>query len=246
MTKLSVNLNKFALLRNSRGTDYPNLLKMAQRTIAAGVHGLTVHPRPDQRHVKYSDVYDLSKLLGKYPDLEFNIEGNPVEKFLSIVKELKPDQCTLVPDAPDQITSDHGWNLQKDRKRLIPIIRDLQKEGVRVSLFMDTETDQIDIAKEIGADRIELHTEPYARAFGTASEKEVYDRFYHSATHAKAIGLGMNAGHDLNLQNLGLFLTIPGILEVSIGHAIVVESFDFSYEGTLQRYMEIISKTLNG
>jgi len=242
MTKLSVNLNKFALLRNARGTDHPNLLKMAKRTIATGVHGLTVHPRPDQRHAKYADVYDLSKLLCSYPDVEFNIEGNPIEKFLSIVKEVKPDQCTLVPDAPDQITSDHGWNLKKDRKRLTPILRNLQAKGIRVSLFMDTETDQIDIAKEIEADRIELHTEPYARAFGTASEKEVYGQFYHAADHAQSIGLGVNAGHDLNLQNLGLFLTIPGILEVSIGHAIVVESFDYSYEGTLKRYMEIISK----
>jgi pyridoxine 5-phosphate synthase len=245
MTKLSVNLNKFALLRNARGTDYPNLLNMAKRTIAAGVHGLTVHPRPDQRHAKYSDVYDLSKLLSGYPGLEFNIEGNPIEKFLSIVKEVKPDQCTLVPDAANQITSDHGWNLKKDGKRLIPILKDLQAEGIRVSLFMDTETDQIDIAKEIGADRVELHTEPYARAFGTSSEKEVYDRFHKAAIHAQSIGLGVNAGHDLNLQNLGLFLTIPAILEVSIGHAIAVESFDYSYEGTLQRYMEIISKTLD-
>jgi len=224
MTKLSVNLNKFALLRNARGTDHPNLLKMAKRTIATGVHGLTVHPRPDQRHAKYADVYDLSKLLCSYPDVEFNIEGNPIEKFLSIVKEVKPDQCTLVPDAPDQITSDHGWNLKKDRKRLTPILRNLQAKGIRVSLFMDTETDQIDIA------------------IGTASEKEVYGQFYHAADHAQSIGLGVNAGHDLNLQNLGLFLTIPGILEVSIGHAIVVESFDYSYEGTLKRYMEIISK----
>jgi len=243
MTKLSVNLNKFALLRNARGTDYPNLLNMARRTIASGVHGLTVHPRPDQRHAKYADVYDLSKLLAEYPDLEFNIEGNPIDKFLSIVKEVKPDQCTLVPDDPDQVTSDHGWNLKKDGKRLMPILRDLQAKGIRVSLFMDTEPEQIDIAKEIGADRVELHTEPYARAFGTASEKQVHDRFHHAADYAQSIGLGVNAGHDLNLKNLGLFLTIPVILEVSIGHAIVVESFDYGYEGTLKRYMEIISKT---
>lgn len=243
MTKLSVNLNKFALLRNARGTDYPNLLNMAKRTIGAGVHGLTVHPRPDQRHTKYADVYDLSHLLSEYRHLEFNIEGNPIEEFLRIVKEVRPDQCTLVPDAADQVTSDHGWDLKKDGERLHAILRDLQAEGIRVSLFMDTETDQIDIAKEIGTDRIELHTEPYAKAYGTESEKGVYDRFHHAAVHAQDIGLGVNAGHDLNLQNLGLFLTIPNILEVSIGHAIMVESFDYGYEGTLQRYMEIIKNT---
>ncbi len=246
MTKLSVNLNKLALLRNARGTDFPNLLKMARRTIAARVQGITVHPRPDQRHVTYSDVYDLSQLVSEHPAVEFNIEGNPIHKFLDIVGEVKPTQCTLVPDATEQLTSDHGWNLREDRERLLPIIKNLQAKGIRVSLFMDTEIGQIDIAKTIGADRIELYTEPYAKAFATSCEHEVWVRYRSAAAHAKHIGLGVNAGHDLNLQNLGLFLSIPGILEVSIGHAIVVESFDHGYEGTLRRYLEIIEKSKNG
>ncbi len=245
MTKLSVNLNKFALLRNARGTDFPNLIKMARRTIAAGVHGITVHPRPDQRHVKYSDVYDLSQLLDEHRTVEFNIEGNPIPRFVDIAREVKPTQCTLVPDATEQLTSDHGWNLHEDRERLHPIIQDLRADGIRVSLFMDTELEQIDIARAIGADRVELYTEQYARAFGTRSQEEVYDRFRSAAAHAQSSGLGVNAGHDLNLENLGFFLSIPGILEVSIGHAIVVESFDHGYEGTLRRYLEIIAKTGN-
>lgn len=245
MTKLSVNLNKFALLRNARGTDFPNLVKMAERTILAGAHGLTLHPRPDQRHARYSDVYDLSALLEKTPTVEFNIEGNPIPEFLDIVEEVKPTQCTLVPDAPDQLTSDHGWNLREEEARLRPIIQGLQARGVRVSLFMETGLEQIDIAKSIGADRVELYTESYARAFGTSEEQEVFDRFRVAAGHAEELGLGVNAGHDLNLYNLGSFLSIPGILEVSIGHAIVVESFDYSYEGTLRRYLGIIDKARN-
>jgi len=246
MTKLSVNLNKFALLRNARGTDFPNLIKMAQRTIGAGAHGITVHPRPDQRHVKYSDVSDLSRLLDENPAVEFNIEGYPIPKFLGIVGDVKPTQCTLVPDAKEQLTSDHGWNLREEGEGLLPIIEELQAKGVRVSLFLDTELEQIDIAKSISADRVELYTEPYARAFGTSAQRQVYDRFRSAAVHAQDIGLGVNAGHDLNLRNLGFLLSIPGVLEVSIGHAIVVESFDDGYEGTLRRYLEIIEKANKG
>lgn len=246
MTNLSVNLNKFALLRNARGTDFPNLIKMARRTIAAGAHGITVHPRPDQRHIKYSDVYDISGLLSEHPAVEFNIEGNPIPRLLEVVRDVKPSQCTLVPDTPGQLTSDHGWDLQQDGQRLVPIIRDLQAAGIRVSVFMDPELGQINVAKEIGTDRIELYTEPYARAFGTDSQKEVYDRFCSAAVHAQRIGLGVNAGHDLNLENLGLFLSIPGILEVSIGHAIVVESFDYGFEETIRRYLDMIKETSDG
>lgn len=246
MTNLSVNLNKFALLRNARGTDFLNLIKMARRTIAAGAHGITVHPRPDQRHIKYSDVYDISGLLSEHPAVEFNIEGNPIPRLLEVVRDVKPSQCTLVPDTPGQLTSDHGWDLQQDGQRLVPIIRDLQAAGIRVSVFMDPELGQINVAKEIGTDRIELYTEPYARAFGTDSQKEVYDRFCSAAVHAQRIGLGVNAGHDLNLENLGLFLSIPGILEVSIGHAIVVESFDYGFEETIRRYLDMIKETSDG
>jgi pyridoxine 5-phosphate synthase len=241
MTKLSVNLNKFALIRNSRDTDNPNVCGMALRAIQAGVHGITVHPRPDQRHTRYSDVEDLSRLTGSHPDVEFNVEGNPGADFLEIVGRTRPDQCTLVPDAPDQLTSDHGWDLDQDAEKAKPVVKQLQDLGIRVSLFMDPVAEQIDIARSIGADRVELYTEPYARAFGTDAEDEVWGRFETAASHATSIGLGVNAGHDLNLRNLPRFLTIPGILEVSIGHAIVVESFDHGLEDTIRRYLEIVS-----
>ena len=241
MTKLSVNVNKFALLRNSRDTDYPNVTRMAERAIAAGAHGITVHPRPDQRHIRYSDVHELSALTRHHPDVEFNIEGNPIADFLEIVGEVRPDQCTLVPDDPNQLTSDHGWNLEEDCNSLVPIVNDLQSAGVRVSLFMEPVREQIDRVRSVGVRRIELYTEPYARAFGTSDEDAVWNRFAEAADHAESLGIGVNAGHDLNLKNLPKFLAIKLIEEVSIGHAIVVESFDHGFEGTLARYMKIIS-----
>ncbi|MCP4755288.1 MAG: pyridoxine 5'-phosphate synthase [Proteobacteria bacterium] len=242
MTKLSVNLNKFALLRNARGTDFPNVLKKAHSCIEFGVHGITVHPRPDQRHATYADTRDLSELLRDRKDIEFNVEGNPIPEFLKIVEETGPDQCTLVPDDPDQLTSDHGWDLTKDAERVKPIVDGLKNQGIRVSLFMDPDLRQIDLAKESGTDRIELYTEPYANAFGQAVQQDVLSDFKKAALHAQEIGLGVNAGHDLNLDNLGLFLgTIPNILEVSIGHAIVVEAFDHSLKGTIERYLDILA-----
>jgi pyridoxine 5-phosphate synthase len=240
VTKLSVNVNKFALLRNSRDTDYPNLVQMARRALAARAHGITVHPRPDERHIRYSDVHELSSVLASCPDAEFNIEGNPTPEFLKLVLAVRPDQCTLVPDDPHQLTSDHGWNLEADGERLISVVGDLREAGIRVSLFMDPEIDQIERVPSTRAERIELYTEPYARAFGTEAEDEVWARFARAAAHARELGLGVNAGHDLNLVNLPRFLTIPSVLEVSIGHAIVVESFDFGFEGTLGRYLEIL------
>lgn len=242
MTKLSVNINKFALLRNSRDTDYPNLRSMATRAIRAGAHGITVHPRPDQRHVRYSDVPVLAELRAAHKDVEFNIEGNPSPEFLKILGESRPDQATLVPDAPAQLTSDHGWDLEREGERLAPVVRDLKAKGLRVSLFMDPVPDQIARARDVGADRIELYTETYARAFGTSDAEHVWKRFRDAAGHARELGLGVNAGHDLNLQNLPLFLEIDGILEVSIGHAIVVESFDYGFEDTLRRYLEIVDR----
>lgn len=243
MTKLSVNLNKFALLRNSRGTDVPNVLDKARSCISFGVHGITVHPRPDQRHTKYSDVYELAALLNDYSEVEFNVEGNPVPRFLEVVKETKPDQCTLVPDAVDQLTSDHGWNITREAQSLEPIIQDLQNLGIRVSLFMDTDLQQIELVKKIAADRIELYTEPYADAFGNPDQPEVLSRFTEAAKLARQLGLGVNAGHDLSLKNLDLFLrTVPDVLEVSIGHAIVVESFDYSLKGTIEQYIAILAK----
>lgn len=242
MTNLSVNLNKFALLRNSRDTDYPNLMHMAKRCIAAGIHGITVHPRPDQRHIRYCDMADLSALLQGYPGVEFNIEGNPISTFVELVRKARPAQCTLVPDSPEQLTSDHGWDLRKEGDRLQPIIQQLQQDGIRVSLFLHAEVGQIGLAKATGADRIELYTAPYARVFGAPQQDRVFDCFRQAAAHAHEAGLGVNAGHDLNLRNLGLFLTIPEILEISIGHAIVVESFDHGLENTLAKYLEIVRR----
>ena len=247
MTKLSVNLNKFALLRNARGADFPNVLQKAEECIKYGVHGITVHPRPDERHTRYSDVYELSEYLKDKADIEFNVEGNPVEKFMEIVKDTKPDQCTLVPDDPNQVTSDHGWNLKQDAGRVNPIIQELKAQGIRVSLFIDPDPSQIELAKKVDADRIELYTEAYADAHGSAQEKEVLKTYVEAGTVAHEIGLGVNAGHDLNLKNLGLLLRrLPFIQEVSIGHAIVVEAFDYSLKSTIEQYIEIINAVKRG
>ncbi|NIR52068.1 pyridoxine 5'-phosphate synthase [candidate division KSB1 bacterium] len=241
MTKLSVNLNKFALLRNARGINFPNVIHMGEKCILAGTHGITVHPRPDQRHIKRSDVYELSSFLTDFPEIEFNIEGYPMPDFLAMVAQVKPHQCTLVPDKPEQLTSDHGWDLSKEGEQLQPIISDLKQAGIRVSLFMDRELKQIELTKAIGADRIELYTGPYARAFISRKTKTILANYKRAANKAQEIGLGVNAGHDLNLQNIALFCSIPDILEVSIGHAIVVESFDFGLEQTIKKYLRILN-----
>ncbi|MCG8607506.1 pyridoxine 5'-phosphate synthase [bacterium] len=243
MTKLSVNLNKFALLRNARGTNFPDVLEMARKCIAAGAHGITVHPRPDERHTKRSDVRELAAMLKEYPDVEFNIEGNPEPEFLRLVGEAQPAQCTLVPDDPHQLTSDHGWNIQQQGDRLKPIIAELRSFGCRVSLFMETDLSQIQLAKETGADRIELYTGPYAHASLKEKAETVLPPYARAAAKAQKIGLGVNAGHDLNLKNLGLFLrSVPGVLEVSIGHAIVVESLDFGLQPTIKKYLDILDE----
>jgi pyridoxine 5-phosphate synthase len=243
VTRLSVNVNKFALVRNSRDSDYPNLRRMAERAIAAGAHGITVHPRPDQRHIRFSDVPVLRDLVREHPPVEYNIEGNPTPEFIKLVVDTRPDQVTLVPDDPGQLTSDHGWSLAATATRLVAIIQEFHDQGIRVSLFMDPDPDGISRVGETGADRIELYTESFARAFATDREQEIWDAFNRSAVRARDLGLGVNAGHDLNLQNLGRFLTIEGILEVSIGHAIVVESFDFGFEETLRRYLRIAGES---
>lgn len=239
MTSLSVNVNKFALLRNARGTNYPDLSEMAVRAIRQGAHGITAHPRPDQRHIRYTDI-PMLRTLTRAHGVEFNIEGNPTDTFLDLVCLDPPEQCTLVPDAAGQLTSDHGWSLGDASGSLEPAIGRLRRAGVRVSLFMDANAKGMARARELGADRIELYTEPWARAFRTDREEAVWKRFSEAARKAQEAGLGVNAGHDLNLGNLGRFLEIPGILEVSIGHAIVVESFDFGFEETLRRYLEIV------
>ena len=240
MTALSVNLNKFALLRNSRDKNSPNIISLARRCIKAGANGITVHPRPDQRHTIYRDVYDLASLIKKFPTIEFNVEGNPIYSFLELVKQVKPNQCTLVPDSPNQLTSDHGWDLRHNTERLKPIVNDLQKLGIRVSIFLDPDSNQISLAKMLGTDRIELYTETFANSFGKESQEDVLEQYRKISMEAQELGLGVNAGHDLNLHNLGLFLTIPKILEVSIGHAIAVDSIDYGLEVTLNKYLETI------
>ncbi len=240
MTRLSVNLNKIALLRNSRHSDNPNLLDFARLCINSGAHGLTIHPRPDQRHALYADVYNLAALVSEHPDIELNIEGNPTEKFLQVVLESRPAQCTLVPDDPDQLTSDHGWDVTLHREKLKGIIEQLHDSGIRTSIFLDPDVEQLLPAKETGTDRIELYTESFAHSWGLENEKMIFSQFLEVARLAQREGLGVNAGHDLNQENLGRFLTIPGILEVSIGHALTVESLLSGFEKTISNYLAII------
>lgn len=240
MTNLSVNLNRVALLRNSRNIGIPSVTGAAKTVIEAGAHGITVHPRPDQRHIKPSDVYELAEMV----TVEFNIEGNPFQPpFMDIVCEVKPTQCTLVPDAPDAFTSNCGWNLPLDRDRLTPIIQRLKDLGIRVSLFMDADATQMPLAQEIGAERVELYTEPYATAFREGQVESVFRRYVLAAQVAQAVGLGVNAGHDLNLQNLEKFCSIPKILEVSIGHALMAEALETGLFNTVKAYLKILSQT---
>ena len=241
MTKLSVNLNKIALLRNQRNIGIPSVIESAGTVIKAGAYGITVHPRPDERHIKYADVYELAKMI----TVEFNIEGNPfLGRYMQIVSKVKPNQATLVPDTPDANTSDHGWNLQADKERLVPIIKQLKDLGIRVSLFMDPDVTGIELAGEIGADRVELYTEPYARAFRT-NEKldEILEKYAAAARFANEIGLGLNAGHDLNLNNLRKFCSaVPGILEVSIGHALIAEALQMGLYNTVKEYLKVLAQ----
>lgn len=242
MTKLSVNLNKVALLRNARNIGIPSVTRAAQICIEAGAHGITVHPRPDQRHIRYADVYELADVLKDFPHVEFNIEGNPFPEFMEIVRRVKPMQCTLVPDSPKAFTSDHGWNVPEDGEQLRPIIKELKDSGIRVSLFMDADTAEIERVGETGADRIEIYTEPYAAAFGTEGENAQFERFARAARLAQELNLGVNAGHDLNLKNLPRFCSIPNILEVSIGHAIVADALEMGMKETVRLYLETLSK----
>ena len=242
MTNLSVNLNKVALIRNTRNIGIPSITKMAKICIDAGARGITVHPRPDQRHIRPGDVYDLLEVV---KPVEFNIEGNPLEaSFMEIVRRVKPTQCTLVPDAPDTFTSDSGWDLTKNKERLIPIIQELHSLGSRVSLFMDADIKQISLVPGTGAERIELYTEPYATAYRENQNLEsTWQQFADAAKKAQDLGLGVNAGHDLNLDNLPKFCTIPNILEVSIGHALTAEALEMGFFNTVKEYIRILSKS---
>ena len=240
MTNLSVNVNKVALLRNTRTIGIPSVIKAAQICVEAGAYGITVHPRPDQRHIRPSDVYELSEMI----TVEFNIEGNPYPEFMEIVRKVKPTQCTLVPDTPDAFTSDHGWNITEHGERLKPIIQELNDLGSRISLFMDPDTTQIPLAEEVGADRVELYTEPYATAFRNGNPEFEIPRYADAAKTAQEVGLGVNAGHDLNLHNLGKFCSsIPGVLEVSIGHALIADALEMGLFNTVKEYLKVLSQT---
>jgi len=239
MTALSVNLNKIALLRNSRGRDYPNVLAYGEKLIGMGVHGLTVHPRQDERHATKQDTRDLSRLTQQHPEVEFNVEGYPSDQFMQLIAETKPDQCTLVPDAPDQLTSDHGWDLTIHFEWVADLARQLNSLGVRSSLFIDPSVEQIQLAAKAGVDRVELYTEAYAHGFSAGDCVEVLAQYAEATRTAQDLGLGVNAGHDLDLSNLSEFLTIPNILEVSIGHALTVESLEFGVAEVIKRYLKI-------
>jgi pyridoxine 5-phosphate synthase len=242
MTHLSVNLNKVALLRNARPLTIPSVVKMGEISIAAGAHGLTVHPRPDERHIRRSDVYDLAALIKKYPTIEYNIEGNPLESpFMEIIREVRPHQCTLVPDDLTQNTSDHGWNVVQDADKLKPIIAELNELGCRVSLFIDPDIEQIKRAGALGCDRIELYTEPYATAYREGKGHESFELYRQAAACAQAIGLGVNGGHDLNLENLPKFKEIPNLLEVSIGHALTADALEMGFAGAVKAYLQVLS-----
>lgn len=237
MTALSVNINKLALLRNSRGRDYPQLLEFAGRFIALGVDGITIHPRPDERHIRRQDAYELAELLRTKPEVEFNIEGYPSPAFLKLIEDTRPHQCTLVPDADNQLTSDHGWDFTAQREFLEDVIARIQSWDVRAAVFLDPDGRQVELAAQAGADRIELYTADYAGEFAQGTDNlELYRA---AASRAQELGMGVNAGHDLDLNNLPNFLTIPGILEVSIGHALIVECIEQGMEQVIRNYLAI-------
>lgn len=242
MTKFSVNLNKIALLRNSRGRNAPDVAAFARRCLSLGVHGITVHPRPDERHTRYADVAELARVVREFKGAEFNVEGNPTERFVALVLEAMPDQVTLVPDAEEQVTSDHGWDAVREASVLTRVVSRFKSAGIRTSLFMDPDPQQIEAAATTNADRIELYTESFANAYGSSSESSVLGAFEVAARAAQAHKLGVNAGHDLSLDNLGAFLArVPGVLEVSIGHAVICEALELGLETTLKRYLSIVN-----
>ena len=240
-TALSVNVNKIALLRNTRHLGIPSVIRAATLCLEAGADGITVHPRPDERHIRAGDVRDLAALLARWPQAEYNIEGNPFHNLMHFVRELRPHQATFVPDSEGQFTSDHGWDLAADGERLRPLIDEAHSFGVRVSLFMDPLPDAMAHARAIGADRIELYTEPYAAAHGTPQQAAELAQFAAAAQAALAAGLGVNAGHDLNRDNLSDFLrAVPGVAEVSIGHALVADALELGLAETVRAYQRCI------
>jgi pyridoxine 5-phosphate synthase len=240
-TALSVNLNKVALVRNTRHLGIPSVTRAAMLCLQAGAHGITVHPRPDERHIRAHDVFDLAGLLRDWPGREFNIEGNPFHNLMDFVRQARPHQVTFVPDSEGQFTSDHGWSFPGDAGRLLPLIRECQALGARVSLFMDPLPAQMALARAAGADRVELYTEPYAAAWGHTGLTDQLQRYATAAQAALDAGLGVNAGHDLNRDNLTDFLrAVPGVAEVSIGHALIADALELGYAATIQGYLACI------
>jgi len=249
---LSVNLNKIALLRNSRSGNFPDILVFARRAIDAGARGITVHPRPDQRHIRAQDIAPLHALVREHPHIEFNIEGNPFcEKsgsfpgFMELVLQARPQQCTLVPDSEQQLTSDHGFDLRKHDAKLANRIVQLKNAGIRVSLFMDADETQMPLAAAIGADRIELYTGPFAACFArdahSTETRDVFEHHCRAAQAAHQAGLGVNAGHDLNLSNLVLYRSLPHLAEVSIGHALTVDALEYGWGNTITSYVGVLA-----
>ena len=238
---LSVNVNKVAHLRNTRHLGIPSVTSAATLCLQAGAQGITVHPRPDERHIRAGDVADLHALLKQWPEVEFNIEGNPFHNMMGFIREFRPHQATFVPDSEGQFTSDHGWDMDRDADRLRPLIDETHALGVRVSLFMDPVPEAMAKVRALGVDRVELYTETYASAYGTPRQAEVLARFTRTAEAALAVGLGINAGHDLSLVNLSDFIrAVPGVAEVSIGHALIADALEFGLHDTVQRYLRAI------
>jgi pyridoxine 5-phosphate synthase len=240
-TTLSVNLNKVALLRNSRHLGIPNVLRAAEQVVAGGAGGITVHPRPDERHIRASDVHELAAWLKDKPYLDYNIEGNPFHNLMDFVRSVRPHQATFVPDAEGQFTSDHGWSDPADFERLLPLIAEAHSLGVRVSLFVDPDPAVMALARQAGADRVELYTEEFARHHGTPDGAATLARYVAAGLAAHAVGLGLNAGHDLNRDNLADFLrAVPGVAEVSIGHALIADALELGYTETARDYLRCI------
>ncbi|MEK8024835.1 pyridoxine 5'-phosphate synthase [Pseudaquabacterium rugosum] len=246
-TALSVNVNKIALLRNTRHLGIPDVVRLSRLALEAGAQGITVHPRPDERHIRAHDVHDLAELMAQWPQAEFNIEGNPFHNLMDFARALAarglPHQLTFVPDSVEQFTSDHGWRFPQDAERLRPVIDEARALGIRVSLFMDPAPEMMAAARAIGADRVELYTEGYASAHGTPRQAEVLARYTAAAQAALAAGLGLNAGHDLNRDNLTDFLRgVPGVQEVSIGHALVADALELGLGETVRDYLRCIRR----
>ena len=244
MTKLSVNINKVATLRNTRNTGIPSLSHLARLALEAGAAGITIHPRPDERHIRHDDVEVIATMVRQHGrGAELNIEGNPfLGDYLEHIRRVRPDQCTLVPDSPEAATSDHGWDLRADGERVRPVIEELKRLGARVSLFMDAGTPDLERAKQLGADRIELYTGSYAHDFAAGLGEQSVRAFADTGRDAASAGLGVNAGHDLDRANLGLFLRcVPNVLEVSIGHALIGDALEFGIAETVRKFLGVIA-----